>query len=267
MSADASPREPAASAAAVRARLAALPRTPLANLPTPLLPARRLAASLDGRPEVLVKMDAETGFALGGNKVRKLEHELSPERLEGVTCLVTAGGPQSNHCRVTAAAAARLGLRCVLVVNGPPPAGPPRGNALLHRLFGAEIHVVEDRALRAPTMEDVARREAEAGGRALVVPLGASTPVGALGYARAAAELDAQLPADGRPVWVFVASSSCGTLGGLAAAEQGQASRARVMPTNRLRRCRARRSSRCSGARSGGTNQREGHSAAARPGM
>lgn len=197
-------------------RLAALPRTRLARLPTPLLPAPRLRASLGHAPEILVKMDAETGFALGGNKVRKLEHELAPPRLDGVTSIVTAGGPQSNHCRVTAAAAARLGLRCVLVIDGAPPE-PPRGNALLHRLFGAEVRTVADRGGREEAMEAVARDEADAGGRALVVPLGASTPLGALGYVRAAAEIDDRLPGDGRTTWIFVASSSCGTLGGLAA--------------------------------------------------
>ena len=66
--------------------------------------------------------ETETGFALGGNKVRKLEFELAPQRLEGISCLITAGGPQSNHCRVTAAFAARSGLRCLLVTQAPEPA-------------------------------------------------------------------------------------------------------------------------------------------------
>ena len=101
-------------------RLRAWPRTSLANLPTPLRTTQRLANRLDVR-RAYVKMDAETGFALGGNKVRKLEFELAPERIRGVTHLITAGGPQSNHCRVTAAAAARLGLGCSLVLNGPEP--------------------------------------------------------------------------------------------------------------------------------------------------
>ena len=86
-------------------RLSEWPRLKLANLPTPIRPLARLAEAL-GRPELdlLVKLDSETGFGLGGNKVRKLEFELAPERLEGITCLITAGGPQSNHGRVTAAA-------------------------------------------------------------------------------------------------------------------------------------------------------------------
>lgn len=197
-------------------RLASWPTLPLADLPTPLRPAPRLAHRLGVEP-VYVKMDAETGFALGGNKVRKLEFELAPPRMKGVTCVVTAGGPQSNHCRVTAAAAARLGVRCVLVVNGHAP-DPPTGNALLQRLFGAEIVTVDDRDLRAPAMFDVAEEVARAGGRARVVPIGASTGLGSLGYARAAVELCAQLDAleDGcHRTAVWVASSSCGTLGGL----------------------------------------------------
>lgn len=198
-------------------RLARWPRVRLASLPTPLVRADNLRAALGSDlPELHVKMDADTGFALGGNKVRKLEFELAPERLEGVTCLITAGGPQSNHCRVTAAAAARLGLECVLVLNGPEP-DPPRGNALLHRLFGADIRTVASRDDRDPTMEAVAAEVAAAGGSARIVPLGASTGLGALGYAAAMIEMAAQLDRlPPRPVtWVFVSASSCGTLGGL----------------------------------------------------
>jgi len=202
---------------AALARLSACPRLPLANLPTPLVAVPRLARALaDPGPEVLVKMDADTGFALGGNKVRKLEFELEAGRMEGVTHLITTGGPQSNHCRVTAAAAARLGLSCTLVLNGPAP-DHPSGNALVQRLFGAEIHTVSDRDERAPTMEKVATEIARAGGRAHVLPLGASTGLGSLGYARAMVELAAQLdelPARGR-TWIFVSASSCGTLAGL----------------------------------------------------
>lgn len=170
-----------------------------------------------GIGSLYVKMDAETGFALGGNKVRKLELELAPERVAGVTSLITAGGPQSNHCRVTAAYAARHGMRCVLVTQGPEPEHPT-GNALLHRLFGAEIVTVSDRADRAPTMERIAERITAEGGRPLVVPIGASTGLGSLGYALAAVELTEQLSIvrDGRDeTLLFVSASSCGTLAGL----------------------------------------------------
>lgn len=198
-------------------RLLSWPRTPLAALPTRLVQASNLAATLGAAPDgIQVKMDAETGFALGGNKVRKLEFELAPERLSRATHLITTGGPQSNHCRVTAAAAAHLGLRCILVVNGEAP-GDPRGNALLHRLFGAEIRTVPGREERAPAMEAAAAEVAGKGGRPLIVPLGASTPDGTLGYALAAAESMEQLealPPVGR-TWMFVSASSCGTLAGL----------------------------------------------------
>jgi 1-aminocyclopropane-1-carboxylate deaminase/D-cysteine desulfhydrase-like pyridoxal-dependent ACC family enzyme len=191
-------------------------RTPLGSEPTPLISAPRLAEALGLEPAgLLLKMDAHNGFGLGGNKVRKLEYELAPHRLEGITHLVTSGGVQSNHARVTAAAAARLGLECVLVLNGPEPK-IPSGNALLHRLFGARIVSVDSREARDPAMERVAEEIRTKGGRALVIPLGASSPLGALGYVRAAREFVGQLAeVGGRPTTIFIASSSCGTVAGL----------------------------------------------------
>lgn len=211
-----SPVRPNATHRAALERLAAWPRAPLAHLPTPLLRAERLGDAI-GCEALWLKMDAETGFALGGNKVRKLELVLAPDRIAGVTHLITAGGPQSNHCRVTAAFAARHGLACVLVAQGPEPERPT-GNALLHRLFGAEIVTVADRSLRAPAMQEVAERITAKGGRPLVVPIGASTGLGSLGYALAFVELIEQLDAvdDGRSdTLLFVSASSCGTLAGL----------------------------------------------------
>jgi L-cysteate sulfo-lyase len=201
------------------ARLEAMPRRPMAFLPTPLLSSPSLQRSLGpDAPPILMKMDDWTGFALGGNKVRKLEFYLG-EDTGDIDTLITCGGPQSNHCRVTAATAAQLGMDCILVVNGTPP-DPPTGNALLMDLFGAQIRAVSEREDRAPAMEAAAREVESRGGKALVIPLGASTPLGALGYVRAAAELDQQMEDrggwPGGTTWIFISSSSCGTLAGLA---------------------------------------------------
>ncbi len=200
-------------------RLAEIPRRPMAFLPTPLLPFPSLRKALGSRaPSVLMKMDDWTGFALGGNKIRKLEYYLAGEGDRADT-LITCGGPQSNHCRVTAATAAQLGKRCILILNGEPP-DPLTGNALLMDLFGAETRVVEGREARAPGMEAAAREVKERGGHPLIIPLGASTPLGALGYVRAAVELDGQMDKRGGwpsgTTWIFISSSSCGTLAGLA---------------------------------------------------
>lgn len=202
----------------LHALLESHPRTHLVLGRTPLVTAPRLRGALGPEtPEMWLKLDEETGFGLGGNKVRKLEHELGPTRLDGITHLVTTGGPQSNHCRVTAAAAARLGLGCRLVINGELP-DPPTGNALLSTLLGAKFSTVQSRAERNPAMEAEAEAIAAAGGRALVVPLGASTSLGALGYVRAAIEIHEQLPRTrDRDVHLFLSSSSGGTLAGLMA--------------------------------------------------
>ncbi len=203
---------------AIRALLELHPRTRLVSGITPLVALPRLRGTLGPEtPAILAKLDEETGFGLGGNKVRKLEYELAPPRLHGVTHVVTTGGVQSNHCRVTAAAAARLGLGCVLVLSGEPP-DPPTGNALLHRLLGAKVRPVATRDERATAVEAEVTRIADSGGKALVVPLGASTPLGALGYVRAALEIHDQVPPErDRGVHVVLASSSGGTLAGLVA--------------------------------------------------
>lgn len=196
-------------------RLASVGRTRLAITPTPLLPAPGLAASLRSDIEISVKADAWTGLGLGGNKVRKLEYELDPARLRNITHLITAGGPHSNHCRVTAAAAAHLGLGCSLVINGVPE-DPGRGNARLQRLLGARIVTVADKDDRTTGMKDEARRIAATGGRALVIPVGASTPRGALGYVHSLVEMYKQSGGDRTPPpWIFTSSSSGGTMGGL----------------------------------------------------
>ena len=186
--------------------------------PTPIEELGRLRRALGSQaPRLLIKRDDYTGFALGGNKVRKLEYELAPERVRDVDLIITAGGVNSNHARVTAAAAARLGIECVLVLNGKP-GDPPHGNQMLQRLFGARIEQVDSRTARTERMEQIAADAERAGKRVLAVPLGASTPHGALGYVRAGIELGEQfstMQLDGGSVWIIVSASSAGTLAGL----------------------------------------------------
>src|SRR5919201_1868015 len=124
---------------ALRAALSRLPRIPLAHLPTPLERMSRLSAAL-GDVELWIKRDDATGLALGGNKTRQLEFTLGEALAQGADCIIQGAGAQSNHCRQTAAATAKLGLECHLVLRGNPAAEPPQGNLLLDRLFGAKIH-------------------------------------------------------------------------------------------------------------------------------
>ena len=176
------------------AALADRPRVGLAALPTPLQPAPRLSAVLG--VEVWLKRDDVGSLGFTGNKVRKLEFTLGEAIAErGAETVVTLGAPQSNHARATAAAAARLGLRAVLVMGGEAPGGPPSGNLLLDELFGAELRYTgtDDWARLA---EVVAELERELGG-AYTLPAGGSSPAGALGFAAAYAELLEQLEATG----------------------------------------------------------------------
>src|SRR5512145_2451179 len=122
----------------------ALPRLIFAHLPTPVEPLPRLSAALSG-PAIQVKRDDLTGLALGGNKTRKLEFLVAEAQANGAKTLITAGALQSNHCRQTAAAAAKYGFECILVLSGTKP-DAPTGNYLLDNLFGAKFVFVAERA-------------------------------------------------------------------------------------------------------------------------
>src|SRR5262245_1341043 len=173
----------------------------------------RLSAALGGGPRLIVKRDDAIPFGFGGNKVRKLAFVAGCARAERADMLITAGGIQSNHARATAAVAAKLGMGAVLVANGEPQAHPT-ANALLDRLLGADVVYVRSRAERAPKMDEVAERHRAAGHRPFVIPIGASTPLGALGFALAVAELAEQMPP---PDAIVHATSSGGTQAGLVA--------------------------------------------------
>jgi D-cysteine desulfhydrase len=195
------------------AALEALPRAGLGVGPTPVEEMSRLRAALGGGPRLLVKRDDALPFGFGGNKVRKLDLVAARARAEGADTLLTVGGLQSNHARATAAAAAKLGLRCVLVLSGTRPERPT-ANLLLDGLLGAEVHFVSSRAERAPAMRAAADRLRAEGRRPFEIPLGASTPLGAMAYALALAELLAQIPA---PDVIVHSTSSGGTQAGLVA--------------------------------------------------
>jgi 1-aminocyclopropane-1-carboxylate deaminase/D-cysteine desulfhydrase-like pyridoxal-dependent ACC family enzyme len=200
--------------AALRQALDAVPTLRLAPLPTPVAPMSRLSAALGGGPSLLIKRDDTIGFAFGGNKVRKLALLGAHARADGVDTLITAGGLQSNHARVTAATAVTLGMRAVLVVNGKPP-GHASANALLDALLGAEVVYVESREERVEAMHAAAGRLRGEGRRVLEIPIGGSTPLGALAYLHALLELLDQIPP---PDAIVHATSSGGTQAGLVAA-------------------------------------------------
>ncbi len=190
------------------------PREPLGFFPTPLHALPRLSAHLGG-PRLWIKRDDLTGFALGGNKVRKLEFFLGAARESGADTLLTAGGHQSNHARITAAAAAHAGLRCALILSGGAPAAYT-GNLALDRLFGADLRFVATGPERMPALLALTDELRAAGRRPLLIPIGGSTPLGALGYVEAAREAAAQFAALGiRPRALVHGSSSGGTQAGL----------------------------------------------------
>jgi 1-aminocyclopropane-1-carboxylate deaminase/D-cysteine desulfhydrase-like pyridoxal-dependent ACC family enzyme len=192
-------------------------RCRLATLPTALEPG----GELPGGARLWVKRDDLTGLGLGGNKARKLEFLCGEAVAGGATCLVTVGAGQSNHCRTTAAAGAVLGLEVHLVLAGERP-DAFTGNQLLSDRFGAHQHFTGTSAHHWGELE-VARERLtdELAADGLVphsIPIGGSTPVGALGYVAGFLELMAQCDALGiEPVAVVVTSSSGGTHAGLVA--------------------------------------------------
>ncbi len=194
-------------------------RAPLGTWPTPLEPAARLALRLGLGPDDLwIKRDDLTGLGGGGNKVRKLEWTCGAALAEGATTLVTSGAPQSNHARLTAAAAARLGLDAVLVLAGAPgaPGAAVSGNLALDGLFGARVvwaGPVDQAALEAMVREVTEELRAQ-GATPALIPFGGSSPLGAEGYAECGRELLAQAPDVST---VVVALGSGGTMAGLVA--------------------------------------------------
>jgi len=191
----------------------------LGHGPTPLEPLARLSAHLGGR-RILVKRDDCTGLALGGNKVRKLEYLIADALAQGATTVITVGGLQSNHARQTAAATARAGLKCDLVlarlVPGRDAIYERTGNLVLDEIFGARIHIADDARAAARKVAEVTRELESHGEKVAFFPAGGSTPTGCLGYVRAAEELLEQAHATNERIdRVVVAASTGGTAAGI----------------------------------------------------
>jgi D-cysteine desulfhydrase/L-cysteate sulfo-lyase len=194
----------------------------LVDAPTPLQNLTRLTKDLDG-PDLLMKRDDVMPLGGGGNKLRKLERLLSDALSRGADTVITPGALQSNHARLTAAAAAQLGLRCILVLTDSVANRDEIyrrvGNFLLFQVFGAELRMIPGSEESAPVMEEVAEEERRRGAKPYVIPLGGSNALGSEGYAAAFDEMRAQarrqLNSDIDAV--VVASGSGGTQAGLIA--------------------------------------------------
>ncbi len=199
-------------------------RLHFAHLPTPIEELPRLTEHLNG-PKILVKRDDQTGLAFGGNKTRKLEFLVSEAREQDAKTLISGGALQSNHCRQTAAAAARFGLDCTLVLNGEMPY-QPSANLLLDQLLGAEIVTIADRKDRDRVLQETFDKAVADGKKPYLVPYGGSSPTGALGYAFAMKEfMEQKVHAD----WIVFGTSSGGTHAGLVLGQRAFGFKGRVL--------------------------------------
>lgn len=204
--------------------LARFPRIRVGHLPTPLEPLERLSRHLagpDGKgPKLWIKRDDCTGLSTGGNKTRKLEFLMADALAKGADTVITQGATQSNHARQTAAAAAKLGLACHLLLEDRTgrrdEAYTQSANVLLDRLHGAEIGHRPAGADMQAEMEALAAQLRAEGKRPYVIPGGGSNPVGSLGYVYAAQELLGQAMELGLRIdHVIHATGSAGTQAGL----------------------------------------------------
>ena len=206
------------------------PRGSWARLPTPIEKSEKLSAELG--IDLFLKRDDQTGFEWGGNKIRKLEFLAEDAIRKGATTLITMGGVQSNHCRATAALAARLGLRCVLFLRGEAPALSTANN-FLDRLFGAEIFYLtsEQYYEGIPDLRMLVDSQVRSqGGSSYFIPEGGSNGLGCYGYVNAFHEIAQQVeqPFDS----IVVAHGSGGTQAGLVLGKLIKDSSTRIVGVN-----------------------------------
>lgn len=198
---------------AARERVESIASVQLGHFPSPIDELTRLRDAMGMKARLFAKRDDQIPFGFGGNKVRKLTLVAAEAIANGADSLITCGGVQSNHCRATAAVAAQLGLACHIVANGTKPERPG-GNALLMAMYGAQFTYVASREERAPMMNQLAASLRATGGKPYMIPLGASTPLGAMAIARGVGEMVAQ---GLTPDVIVHATSSGGTQAGLIA--------------------------------------------------
>lgn len=201
--------------------LAGFPRTSLAHLPTPLEPMDRLSEHLGG-PRIWVKRDDCTGLATGGNKARKLEFLMADALAAGADTIVTQGATQSNHTRQTAAASAKLGLDCHVLLEDRTGSTDAQynynGNVLLSQLAGAHLAKRPGGTDMPAEMEALAEDLRRQGRKPYVIPGGGSNQIGALGYVECAREMLAQADAQDLSIDMIVQpTGSAGTHAGMAA--------------------------------------------------
>ncbi|PZX17003.1 D-cysteine desulfhydrase [Palleronia aestuarii] len=199
--------------------LARFPRKFLAHLPTPLERLDRLSAELGG-PEIWIKRDDCTGMSTGGNKTRKLEFLIAEALDQGADTLITQGATQSNHCRQTAAFAARMGMACHLLLEDRTGSTDPNytgnGNVLIDHLHGATTETRPGGADMVAELEGLAEKLRGEGRRVYSIPGGGSNPTGALGYVNCAFELLGQANDRGLAIdRIVTATGSAGTQAGL----------------------------------------------------
>lgn len=202
--------------AEVRRLLSVIPRTRLISALTPLEQAKRLGGELG--LDLWLKRDDLTGIGGGGNKLRKLEFIAAQAKANRIDTLLTTGGAQSNHARLTAAVAARLGMSCELYLNAES-TSVRQGSLLLDSLFGATINFcgIADYSVINARMAERVEELAQSGRKALAVPLGGATGLGTLGYVVAFAELLEQLAEMGQrsPSTLVLSGGTGSTAAGL----------------------------------------------------
>lgn len=185
----------------------------LGFFPTPLEELKNLSGILNPY-RIFIKRDDQTGLATGGNKTRKLEYLLQDAINQSCDTIITAGAQQSNHCRQTAAAAAKAGLKCHLVLGGNEPK-EYNGNLLLSKILGANIHYCGDNRKGEDSFV-IAESLKKEGFKPYIIPYGGSNYIGALGYVRAVKELQQQLKEENLTIdYIYFASSSGGTHAGM----------------------------------------------------